>query len=120
MHAHLCGAVAGQLRSDPADQGCHRQILTDDGICPAGGNGANGRFQRRQLPAVDGSVQRHMHGHAPGMAEAHCIFQRVCVKIVGTGAGVEARKSQIHCIGPAEHGGTQHFFIAHRGKDLDL
>ena len=95
-------------------------FLTDDRICPAGGNSANGRFQRRQLPAVDGSVQRHMHGHAPGMAEAHCIFQRVCIKIVGTGAGIEARKAQIHCIGPAEHSGTQHFFIAHRGKDLDL
>ena len=106
VHAHLCGAVAGQLRRDPADQSCHRQILTDDRICPAGGNGANGRFQRRQLPAVDGSVQCHMHGHAPGMAEAHRIFQRVCIKIVGTGAGIEARKSQIHCIGPAEHGGT--------------
>ena len=120
VHAHLGGAVAGQLRGDLADQGSHGQVLADDRIGTGRGNSPDGLFQRGQLAAVNGGVQRHMHGHAPGMAEAHRFFQRIGVKIIGTGAGVEARKAQIHRVGPAEHGSPQHFFIAHRGKDLDL
>lgn len=53
------------------------------------------------------------------MAEGDRIFQRIRVKIVGTGASIETRKTQIHCVGTAEHSGTQHFFVAHRGKDTD-
>ena len=37
-----------------------------------------------------------------------------------TGAGVEAGKAQIYRIRAAEHRRTEHFFAAHRGKDLDL
>ena len=37
-----------------------------------------------------------------------------------TGAGVEAGKAQIYRIRTAEHRRTEHFFAAHRGKDLDL
>ena len=120
VHAHLGGAVARQLRCNFTDQRCHCQILTDDRIGTAGCNSTDGLFQRGQLAAIDGGVQRHMHSHAPRMAEGDRIFQRIRVKIVGTGAGIETRKTQIHCVGTAEHSGTQHFFVAHRGKDLDL
>ena len=120
VHAHLGGAVARQLRCNFTDQRCHCQILTDDRIGTAGCNGTDGLFQRGQLAAIDGGVQRHMHSHAPRMAEGDRIFQRIRVKIVGTGAGIETRKTQIHCVGTAEYSGTQHFFVAHRGKDLDL
>ena len=51
-----------------------------------------------------------MHSHAPRMAEGDRIFQRIRVKIVGTGAGIENRKTQLHCVGTAEYSGTQHFF----------
>ena len=117
---HLGGAVARQLRCNFTDQRCHCQILTDDRIGTAGCNGTDGLFQRGQLAAIDGGVQRHMNSHAPRMAEGDRIFQRIRVKIVGTGAGIETRKTQIHCVSTAEYSGTQHFFVAHRGKDLDL
>ena len=61
-----------------------------------------------------------MHRHAPGMAEADRFFQRIRVKIVGAGARIEARKAQIYRVCAAEHGCAEHFFVAHRGKDLDL
>ena len=76
--------------------------------------------QTRQLAAVDGGIQRHMDGHAPGMAEPDGFFQAVGIKIARTGAGVEAGKAQIYRIRAAEHRRTEHFFAAHRGKDLDL
>ena len=120
VHAHLGGAMAGQLGGNFADQGRHGQILTDDRIGPAGGHGADGVAQARQLAAVDGGVERHMDSHAPGMAEAHRFFQGVGVKIACARAGVEARKAQIHRVRPAEHGGAEHFFAAHRGKDLNV
>ena len=120
VHAHLGGSVARQLRRDPADQGRHRQILTDDSIGPAGSNGTNGGFQRGQLSAVHRGVQGHMHRNTPGMAEAHRFFQRIFVKIAGAGAGIKACKAQIYRVRAAEHRCTKHFLIAHRGKDLDL
>ena len=120
VHAHLGGAVARQLRGDLPDQGGHRQILADHGIGSAGSHRPDGLFQGRQLGAVHGGVQCHMHRHAAGMAEPHRLFQAVGVKIAGSGAGIEARKAQVDRIRPAEHGGTQHFFTAHRGKDLNL
>ena len=93
VHAHLGGAVARQLRGDLPDQGGHRQILADHGIGSAGSHRPDGLFQRRQLGAVHGGVQRHMHRHAAGMAEPHRLFQAVGVKIAGSGAGIEARKA---------------------------
>ena len=54
------------------------------------------------------------------MAEADGLLQAVGVKIARTGAGVEAGKAQIYRIRAAEHRRTEHFFAAHRGKDLDL
>ena len=112
--------MAGQLRRNFADQRGHGKVLTDHGVGAGSSYRADGCFQRGQLAAIDGGVQRHMHGHAPRMAEGDRIFQRLRVKIIGAGAGIEARKAQIHCIGPAEHSGPQHLFVAHRGKDLDL
>ena len=120
VDAHLGGAVAGQVGGDPSYELCHRQILADHGICSAGSHRPDGLFQGRQLGAVHGGVQRHMHRHAAGMAEPHRLFQAVGVKIAGSGAGIEARKAQVDRIRPAEHGGTQHFFTAHRGKDLNF
>ena len=61
-----------------------------------------------------------MDRHAPGVAEADGLLQAVSVKIARTGAGVEAGKAQIYRIRAAEHRRTEHFFAAHRGKDLDL
>ncbi len=87
VDAHLGGTVARQLRGDLPDQGGHRQILADHGICSAGSHRPNGRFQRRQLPAVDGGIQRHMDGHAPGMAEATASFRLSASKIAGTWCG---------------------------------
>ena len=76
--------------------------------------------QTRQLAAVDGGIQRHMDGHAPGMAEPDGFFQAVGIKIARTGAGVEAGKPQIYCIRAAEYCCAEHFFTAHRGKDLNF
>ena len=61
-----------------------------------------------------------MNGHATGMAEPDGFFQAVGIKIARTGAGVEAGKAQIYRIRAAEHRRTEHFFAAHRGKDLNL
>mgnify|MGYP000432379567 CR=1 FL=1 len=67
----------------------HREVLTDDGIGPAGGDGSHGVGQTRQLAAVDGGIQRHMNGHAPGMAEPDGFFQAVGIKIARTGAALK-------------------------------
>ena len=115
VYAHLGGTVAGQLGRDVPDELRHREVLTDDGVGPAGGDGPHGVGQTRQLAAVDGGIQRHMDGHAPGMAEAHGFLQTVCVKVAGTRAGVEARKAQIYRVCAAEHRSAEHFFTAHRG-----
>ena len=120
VHAHLGGAMAGQLGGDLPDQGRYRQVLTDDRVCPAGGHCPDSLFQGRKLGAIYGGVQRYVHRHTPGMAETHGLLQAVRVKVAGTGAGIEARKAQIDCVRPAEHGRTQHFFTAHRGKDLNF
>ena len=37
-----------------------------------------------------------------------------------TGAGVEAGKAQIYCVRAAEYCCAEHFFTAHRGKDLNF
>ena len=120
VHAHLGGTMPGQLGGNFADQGGHGQVLADDGICPAGGHRPDGLLQMFQLGAVNGGVQRHMHSHAPCMAEAHRLLQAGGVKIAGPRAGIEARKAQIHRIRAAEHRRAEHLFTAHRGQDLDL
>ena len=97
------------------DQRCHCQILTDDCIRAAGCYCADSLLQRRQLGAIHGRIQRNVHRHAPGVAEAHGFLQTVCVKVAGTRAGVEARKAQIYCVCAAEHRSAEHFFTAHRG-----
>ena len=120
VDAHLGGTVAGQLGRDVPDELRHREVLTDDGVGPAGGDGPHGVGQTRQLAAVDGGIQRHMDGHAPGMAEPDGFFQAVGIKIARTGAGVEAGKPQIYCVRAAEYCCAEHFFTAHRGKDLNF
>lgn len=120
VDAHLGGTVAGQLGRDVPDELRHREVLTDDGVGPAGGDGPHGVGQTRQLAAVDGGIQRHMDGHAPGMAEPDGFFQAVGIKIARTGAGVETRKTQIYCVRAAEYCCAEHFFTAHRGKDLNF
>ena len=115
VDTHLGGAVPGQLRGDFADQGGHCQILTDDCIRAAGCHRPDSLLQRRQLGAVHGRIQRNVHRHAPGVAEAHSLLQAVCIKVAGTCAGVEARKAQIYCVRAAEHRSAEHFFTAHRG-----
>ena len=112
--------MAGQLWRDVPDELRHREVLTDDGVGPAGGDGPHGVGQTRQLAAVDGGIQRHMNGHAPGMAEPDGFFQAVGIKIARTGAGVEAGKTQIYCVRAAEYCCAEHFFTAHRGKDLNF
>ena len=87
--------------------------------CSSAGS-SHGVGQTRQLAAVDGGIQRHMNGHAPGMAEPDGFFQAVGIKIARTGAGVEAGKTQIYCIRAAEYCCAEHFFTAHRGKDLNF
>ena len=91
VDAHLGGAMAGQLGCDLPNEGGHGQILADDRVRPAGGHRPDGIAQRGQFPAVHGAR-----------------------------AGVEAGKAQINRICPAEYGGVQHFFTAHRGKDLNI
>ena len=120
MHAHLRGAVAGQFRRDLANELSHGQVLTDDGIGSAGCHCAHGIGQLRQFGPIDGRVQRHMHLDPAHMAEPDRLFQAVRIKISGSRPGVEARKAQIYRIRAAEHRRTEHFFAAHRGKDLDL
>ena len=120
VHAHLGGAVARQLRCNFIDQRCHCQILTDDCIRAAGRHRPDSLLQRRQLGAVHGRIQRNVHRHAPGVAEAHGLLQAVCVKVAGTRAGVETRKTQIYCVRAAEYCCAEHFFTAHRGKDLNF
>ena len=120
MDAHLGGAVAGQLGRDVPDELRHCKVLADDGVRTAGGYRAHCVGQPVQLAAVDGGVEGHMDRHAPGVAEADGLLQAVGVKIARTGAGVEAGKAQIYRIRAAEHRRTEHFFAAHRGKDLDL
>ena len=61
-----------------------------------------------------------MNGHAPGMAEPDGFFQAVGIKIARTSAGVEAGKAQIYCVRAAEYCCAEHFFTAHRGKDLNF
>ena len=120
VDAHLGGTVAGQLGRDVPDELRHREVLTDDGVGPAGGDGPHGVGQTLQLAAVNGGIQRHMNGHAPGMAEPDGFFQAVSIKIARTGAGVEAGKTQIYCVRAAEYCCAEHFFTAHRGKDLNF
>ncbi len=120
MDAHLGGAVAGQFRGDLPDELCHRQVLADDGIRAAGGHCPHGIRQLGQFGSVNGGVQRHMHLDPAHMAEADGLLQAVRIKVSRAGAGVEARKPQIHGVRTAEHGGMEHLFTAHRGKDLNL
>jgi len=54
------------------------------------------------------------------MAEPDGFFQAVGIKIARTGAGVEAGKTQIYCVRAAEYCCAEHFFTAHRGKDLNF
>ena len=112
--------MAGQLGCDLPNEGGHGQILADDRVRPAGGHRPDGIAQRGQFPAVHGGVEGHMDLDAPGVAEADGLFQAVGIKISGARAGVEAGKAQINRICPAEYGGVQHFFTAHRGKDLNI
>ena len=120
VDTHLGGAMAGQLGCDLPNEGGHGQILADDRIRPAGGHRPDGIAQRGQFPAVHGGVEGHMDLDAPGVAEADGLFQAVGIKISGARAGVEAGKAQINRICSAEYGGVQHFFTAHRGKDLNI
>jgi len=92
----------------------------DQSVRPAGCLVPHGLGRARQLAAVDGGIQRHMDGHAPGMAEPDGFFQAVGIKIARTGAGVEAGKAQIYCVRAAEYCCAEHFFTAHRGKDLNF
>ena len=59
---------------------------------------------------------------APGVAEADGLFQAVGIKISGARWAFlkSCGKAQINRICPAEYGGVQHFFTAHRGKDLNI
>ena len=71
VDAHLSGAVPGQLRGNFTNQGSHCQILTDDRIRAAVCHRPDGLFQRRQLSAIHGRIQRNVHRHATGVTEAH-------------------------------------------------
>ena len=81
---------------------------------------ATARTASARPASVDGGIQRHMDGHAPGMAEPDGFFQAVGIKIARTGAGVEAGKPQIYCVRAAEYCCAEHFFTAHRGKDINF
>ena len=41
VDAHLGGTVAGQLGRDVPDELRHREVLADDGVGPAGGDGSH-------------------------------------------------------------------------------
>ncbi len=106
VDAHLGGAVQRQGGGDLFDQPGGGKIVGDDRVGPRLGHGAHRLGQAGQLAAVHQGVQRHVHPHAPPVAEAHGFPQPLRRKIARREPRVEAGQPQINSISAAEHSGA--------------
>ena len=118
VHAHLGGAVDGQVGGHAAGKSRHRQILQNHRVRPGGAHVGQRVTQALHLRRVGGGVDGHIHLHAAAVAEAHRLPQLVCIKVAGGAPGAEPLQAQIHRVRPAVNRGGERVHIAGGGQNF--
>ena len=116
VDGHLCAGMQQKFRELTGNEGCHAQVLHQDGIRPRVPDEGEGVAQLRHFPVQHQCVDGDINPALPFVGIAYRLHEPFPVEIPGVASGPEGGQPQIDRIRAAGNGGRKRLPVA-RGTE---